>query len=48
MPVQRPSFTVGVEEEYFLVDRRTRDLVPDMPEGFLRACEEIVEGIGEP
>ncbi len=48
MAVQRPSFTVGVEEEYFLVDRRTRDLVPDMPEGFLRACEEIVEGLVSP
>jgi carboxylate-amine ligase len=46
--MQRPSFTVGVEEEYFLVDRRTRDLVPDMPEGFLRACEEIVEGLVSP
>ena len=46
--MQRPSFTVGVEEEYFLVDRRTRDLVPDMPEGFLRACEEIIEGLVSP
>lgn len=39
-----PSFTVGIEEEYFLVDRETRDLVPDMPDGLLRACEEIIEG----
>ena len=47
-PLQRPSFTVGIEEEYFLVDRQTRDLVPDMPEGFLRAAEEIVEGMVSP
>jgi len=39
-----PSFTIGIEEEYFLVDRETRDLVPDMPEGLLHRCEEIIEG----
>ena len=27
MPVTRPPFTVGIEEEYLLVDRETRDLV---------------------
>jgi carboxylate-amine ligase len=45
---QRPSFTVGIEEEYFIVDRETRDLVPDMPDGLLEACEEIVEGMVSP
>jgi len=44
----RPSFTVGIEEEYFIVDRETRDLVPDMPVGLLEACEEIVEGLVSP
>ena len=44
----RPSFTVGIEEEYFLVDRETRDLVADMPEGLMEACEDIVEGIVSP
>jgi carboxylate-amine ligase len=42
--LEPPSFTVGIEEEYFLVDRETRDLVADMPDGLLRACEEIIEG----
>ncbi|HHC07343.1 MAG TPA: carboxylate-amine ligase [Actinobacteria bacterium] len=44
MRLERPSFTIGIEEEYFLVDRETRDLVPDMPDSLLRRCEEIVEG----
>ena len=44
MKRDRPSFTVGIEEEYFIVDRETRDLVPDMPDGLLEACEQIVEG----
>ena len=47
MPKQ-PSFTIGIEEEYFIVDRETRDLVPDMPDGLLAACEEITEGMVSP
>ncbi|MEN8114199.1 MAG: carboxylate-amine ligase [Actinomycetota bacterium] len=43
-----PSFTVGIEEEYFIVDRETRDLVPDMPDGLLKACREITEGMVSP
>jgi carboxylate-amine ligase len=34
-----PSFTIGVEEEYLLVDRETRDLVVDPPEELMRRCE---------
>ncbi len=30
--------TLGIEEEYFLVDRRTRDIVPDPPDDLLEAC----------
>ncbi len=47
MPKQ-PTFTIGIEEEYFIVDRETRDLVPDMPGGLLAACEEIAEGMVSP
>ena len=47
MPKQ-PTFTIGIEEEYFIVDRETRDLVPDMPDGLLSACEEITEGMVSP
>ncbi|MCL1692781.1 MAG: carboxylate-amine ligase [Actinomycetia bacterium] len=45
---EAPSFTIGIEEEYFIVDRETRDLVPDMPDGLLAACKEIAEGIVSP
>jgi carboxylate-amine ligase len=43
-----PSFTVGIEEEYFIVDRETRNLVPDMPDGLLASCEEITDGLVSP
>lgn len=37
MPVTRPPFTIGIEEEYLLVDRETRELVvhpdPELWEG---------------
>lgn len=42
--MERPAFTIGIEEEYFLVDRETRDLVDDMPAGLIKACEEIIDG----
>lgn len=38
--MERPSFTIGIEEEYLIVDRETRDLVRDMPEEVMRECEE--------
>jgi len=34
-----PSFTIGIEEEYLLVDRQTRDLALDPPASLFRACE---------
>ena len=34
--------TVGIEEEYMLVDPDTRDLVDDPPPGLLRDCKTIV------
>ena len=44
MAGQEPSFTVGIEEEYLLVDRKTRDLVTDPPEGLMADCETRLEG----
>jgi glutamate---cysteine ligase / carboxylate-amine ligase len=35
-----PSFTVGIEEEYLLVDRETRDLVVDPPDSLMTRCEQ--------
>ncbi len=35
-----PKFTIGIEEEYLLVDRETRGLVIDPPESLMKECEE--------
>ncbi|MEQ8206675.1 MAG: carboxylate-amine ligase [Woeseia sp.] len=38
--IQRePEFTIGVEEEYLLVDKETRGLAVDPPDSFLGDCE---------
>ncbi|MEM8877914.1 MAG: carboxylate-amine ligase [Pseudomonadota bacterium] len=39
-----PTFTIGIEEEYLLVDRQTRDLAVDPPEDLLTTCEKELEG----
>jgi len=44
----KPSFTVGIEEEYFLVNRETRNLVPDIPPGLVAACNTIAVGMVSP
>src|SRR5665213_1546435 len=33
------TFTIGLEEEYLLVDRETRDLVVDPPAGLMADCK---------
>lgn len=38
----RPSFTVGIEEEYLIVDRESRDLVREPEPAFLARCAELV------
>lgn len=40
---REPSFTVGMEEEYLLVDRETRDLVVDPPDSLMTRCEQELE-----
>ena len=35
MTFNQRRFTIGMEEEYFVVDRDSRDLVPDLPESLL-------------
>jgi len=35
MTIEQQRFTIGMEEEYFVVDRDSRDLVPDLPEALL-------------
>lgn len=44
MLVKEPKFTLGVEEEYLLVDKETRELVVDPPESLLSECEELLGG----
>ena len=34
--------SIGIEEEYLLVDLETRDLARDPPEAFMRACSELL------
>ena len=37
-----PEFTLGIEEEYFLVDRATRDVVTDPPAAMLAEYEALL------
>ncbi len=40
---KEPEFTLGVEEEYLLVDKETRALVADPPGSLLSECEEMLD-----
>jgi carboxylate-amine ligase len=42
--MREPSFTIGIEEEYKLVDRKTRDLISHVPETVLPECEARLKG----
>ncbi|MGH8285401.1 MAG: YbdK family carboxylate-amine ligase, partial [Steroidobacteraceae bacterium] len=44
MSYKEPPFTVGIEEEYLLVDRRTRDVDDDPPGELLKECTELGGG----
>ncbi len=41
MSQNEPQFTIGVEEEYLLVDKESRGLVVDPPKSFLGECEAL-------
>jgi len=41
---KRPSFTVGIEEEYLLVDRASRNLITEAPPSMLPECERRLSG----
>jgi carboxylate-amine ligase len=43
MPIPQPDFTIGVEEEYLLVDQDTLDLAPAPPE-LMDRCGTALEG----
>ena len=40
----RPSFTIGIEEEYLIVDQTTFDLVRSPDPGFMAECVELTDG----
>ena len=42
MTTPEPAFTLGIEEEYLLVDRDSRDLVRDPPPGLLAECQALL------
>jgi carboxylate-amine ligase len=42
--MKRPAFTIGIEEEYLIVDVESRELVRDLPDGLMADCKEILEG----
>lgn len=44
MSIREPSFSVGIEEEYLLIDPTTRDLATEPPEAFLKECEGALGG----
>jgi carboxylate-amine ligase len=44
MPLKEPSFTVGIEEEYLLVGRASRDLVCEMPPQLFQDCQRLLHG----
>ncbi len=41
-PYQEPSFTIGIEEEYLLVDPETRNLADDPPAAILEDCRKRI------
>jgi glutamate---cysteine ligase / carboxylate-amine ligase len=41
---EKPSFTFGIEEEYFLVDSRARALVSESPKSVLDECKAELGG----
>ncbi len=44
MALKDPTFTIGIEEEYLLVDQASRDLVREMPHALFDACEQALRG----
>ncbi len=48
MTPERPRFTIGIEEEYFVVDRETRDLVDDLSDTLLDTLARPPIGLTSP
>ncbi|MDH5188199.1 MAG: carboxylate-amine ligase [Rhodospirillaceae bacterium] len=48
MKADTPALTIGIEEEYLLVDRETRELASDPPQELFVECEKHVPGLVRP
>ena len=44
MAATEPRFTIGIEEEYLLVDRDTRNLATEPPEAMMTDCQALLRG----
>jgi carboxylate-amine ligase len=44
MKIREPKLTVGIEEEYLLVDRKSRDLASEPPDSMIEECETLLKG----
>ena len=42
MALKEPSFTIGIEEEYLLIDRETLNLAADPPKALFSECEALL------
>ncbi|MDH3453233.1 MAG: carboxylate-amine ligase [Gammaproteobacteria bacterium] len=40
---KEPTFTVGIEEEYLLIDRESRNLITDCPPEMFGECEKLLQ-----
>jgi len=43
MLASEPAFTIGIEEEYLLVDTKSRNLVHDAPVALMKECEKLLK-----
>ena len=44
MAIQEPTFSIGMEEEYLLVDKDTGDLAPEPPPALLAKADAALPG----
>lgn len=42
MSLEIPQFSIGIEEEYLLVDKTTRSLAINPPKSLLKECKELL------
>ena len=45
MAISKPSFTIGIEEEYLVVDRATRQVAIDPPEAMMKECQSRLQDL---